>query len=132
MARCALLLAATLCAVAAPAAQAATYGRVASHWTSATRRGAPRATFPPTTPAIYASFVWARPPSPGLPLLIRWYSPDGVVRSQWTSQTQAGDVAGTRLWSVLRRALYRSRSGRWHAGVLVDGRIRGYLAFTVS
>jgi hypothetical protein len=127
------LLAAASAAAAATAAGAATprYGTVSHGWLSVKRSGPATVRLPVGAGQLVAQFQWERAPSSGLPLEIDWKDSSNTLRAVWKSKTLASDKAGTILWtSVLRKTLIQSR-GRWHVELLVDGRVRGYLRFTV-
>lgn len=89
------------------------------------------ATFPATTPHIYASFVWLHAPTAGQPLEIDWFGPKGTRVAVWKNRTLATDTAGTRLYSYISAKTIANRPGTWRVALLVSGVKRAANTFTI-
>jgi hypothetical protein len=127
----ALLALAVTAGTAAAAPAVPRYGTVDSGWISLTRSGKAITRIPANAPALFATFVWKRAPSTGLPLVIEWRGPTGHLWAIWKSTTLRTDGPGTRLWTSVARKVFAGKPGLWHVRLRVDGRVRGYLGFTV-
>ena len=126
------LLALVACVAASPASAATPlYGTISRGWLSVKRSGPATTRLPASAAQLVAQFEWKRAPTAGLPLEIDWKDSKGTLRAVWKSKTLGSDKAGTILWtSVLRKTLVQA-SGPWHVELRVDGRVRGFLRFTV-
>jgi hypothetical protein len=129
--RVSLALSILLTCVATAGAATPSYGTITRGWLSVKRSGPATTRLPATAAQLVAQFQWKRAPSAGLPLEIDWKDSTNTLRAVWKSKTLASDKAGTILWtSVLRKTLLEAK-GSWHVELRVDGRMRGFLHFTV-
>jgi hypothetical protein len=81
---------------------------------------------------VYANFVWAKAPTAGQKLRIRWIDPSGAVRAVWSGRTLTTDRTGDRLYSWIDPAVLATAPGVWKAALAVGGIVRGTRDFAVA
>ena len=100
----------------AVAAQRAAQGTVERRWISTTSGGdADDAVLGRRRSALYANFIWKRPPTAGQALEIAWHDPAGTLRAAGRDKTIKSDKEGTRLYAWVAHDVVKDKPGHLEA-----------------